>query len=223
MKGFRPTWMRYGVALLAMALAIVLRLLLNPLLGDHFPFVTLLFAVLVAAWYGGFGPALAATLTGAVASSVFLLPPRAEAVLEGFENQAGAVLYLLVGVGVAALGGSMRTAQLRAEAHATEAVQRQQQLMEEVRQRQQAEDALRHSQQRFETFMNHSPTTVYIKDEKGRYLYVNPLLERLFHLHRADWLGKTDHELFSTEWAEQYHEDDQKVMASGQMLRARSL
>lgn len=120
--GIRVAWMRssrasflrrYGCAVAGIGLATGLRLLLDPVLQDRFPFATVLFAVMVAAWHGGFGPAVTATLLGALASDHFLLSPRNSFAVEGFENQAGMVLYLGIGLGIAVLGGVMRAAQER--------------------------------------------------------------------------------------------------------------
>src|SRR5262245_9107073 len=109
---------RYGVAVLAVVLATVARLLLDPALGTGFPFATLFFAVLVTAWAAGPGPALAATALGAVAAARFLLPPRDRFAVAGFDNQAGLVLYLAVSAGIAIFGGAMHSARRRAEANA---------------------------------------------------------------------------------------------------------
>ena len=100
--------LRYGCAVVVIALATIVRLLLDAVLGDKFVFTTMFFAVMVAAWYGGFGPALAATLMGAVASGQLFLPPRGSFVIEGIDNRVGMVLYLIVGFGIALLGGAMR-------------------------------------------------------------------------------------------------------------------
>ena len=112
----RSTLLRYGGAALAVLLATAARLALDPILGDLFPFATLFLAVLVVAGYAGRGPALLATGLGAAASARFLLPPRDGLAVQGFENQAGLVLYLAVGAGIALLGGAMRAARRRAEA-----------------------------------------------------------------------------------------------------------
>ena len=62
----RQVFIRYAVALLAVIACLELRLLLNPFLGVNVPFITFFFGVMVAAWYGGFGPATtAARFTGA--------------------------------------------------------------------------------------------------------------------------------------------------------------
>src|SRR6266568_1305410 len=50
---------RYGIGLLLVAAAIVLRYALHPLLGDRFPFLLQFLATMAAARYLGMGPALA--------------------------------------------------------------------------------------------------------------------------------------------------------------------
>ncbi|HSP99333.1 MAG TPA: PAS domain S-box protein, partial [Candidatus Dormibacteraeota bacterium] len=92
---------------------------LDPMLGTRFPFATLFAAVLVSAWFGGFGPGLAASLMGAEAATWFLLDPRHRVWADDAEGQAGLVLYLAVSLGIAAIGGAMRRARRRAEAEAT--------------------------------------------------------------------------------------------------------
>jgi len=84
----------------------------------------------------------------------------------------------------------------------------------DVTKRKQAEEALRESQQIFESFMSNSPTTAYIKDEQGRYIYVNRRIEHLFNRKRADWIGKTDFDLFPVETAKQRRDNDLAVLAA---------
>src|SRR5262249_45117363 len=90
----QSTFVRYGVAAALVALAVAVRLLLDPILGDPFHFAPFFLAVLVAAGLGGFGPALLATLLGAVASAQLRFPPRDSFTVQGFEQQAGLIVYL---------------------------------------------------------------------------------------------------------------------------------
>lgn len=103
----------YGCAVVSVALATLLRLSLDPLLGVNFPFATILFAVLLTAWYAGFRAAFAAVVLGACSSAYFLLPPRGSFRLEGVDNQTGMVLYLTTSFGIALLGGALRAANER--------------------------------------------------------------------------------------------------------------
>jgi PAS domain S-box-containing protein len=105
--------LRYGCAVVSVALAIWVRLLLDPVLGDRIPFPTLLLAVLLTAWYGGTRPALAAVFLGILAADYFLIPPRGSFTLVGADQFVGLALYTAVGVGIAALGGVMQAAPLR--------------------------------------------------------------------------------------------------------------
>jgi hypothetical protein len=57
----------YPLAVVAVAIAVLLRWLLDPLMGDAFPLVTLFGAVAAAVWAGGSGPAIATAIAGYVA------------------------------------------------------------------------------------------------------------------------------------------------------------
>jgi PAS domain S-box-containing protein len=91
-------------------------------------------------------------------------------------------------------------------------------LFTNITERKQAEVALRESQALFEAFMRYLPATAYIKDEDGRYMYVNPLNERLCDRPLVDWLGKTDFELFTQAQAQQWRHHDLAALAAGEAI-----
>ena len=91
-------------------------------------------------------------------------------------------------------------------------------MLTDVSDRKRIEVALKESQQLFQSFMNHCPMMAYIKDEEGRYLYVNPVNERICNRKLADWVGKTDFDLFPPEEAEQWHDNDAITLATGKAL-----
>ncbi len=78
------------------------------------------------------------------------------------------------------------------------------------------ETALRESEERFQAFMNHSPAVAFIKDEDGRYEYVNPMMQEKFQLQPADIIGRTDFDWLPLEVARAVTEADRAVLASGQ-------
>lgn len=117
-----PLYLRYGCAVASVAVAIAARLLIDPVLGSHFPFATVFLAVLGTAWYGGFRPGLLAVLLGGVALDFFYLPPRGSIGLPSEALQISMILYLLAGLGLAVLAGSMHAAQ-QALREANEALQ----------------------------------------------------------------------------------------------------
>jgi PAS domain S-box-containing protein len=104
--------LRYGCAVGSVALATWGRLLLNPVLGTQVPFVTLLFGILLTAWYGGFRPALTAVILGIFSAHFFLILPGGDFGFTGAAKYVSLALYLGEGVGIAALGGAMEAARL---------------------------------------------------------------------------------------------------------------
>jgi diguanylate cyclase (GGDEF)-like protein/PAS domain S-box-containing protein len=70
----------------------------------------------------------------------------------------------------------------------------------------------------FKTFMDNSPALAFIKDEEGRYLYVNKLAERRFNIPAAGWLGKTDFDLWPPEIAAAMREYDLSVLQGDRVV-----
>lgn len=68
-------YLRYGLALLVAALALLLRQALDPLLGSNNPFHTLWLAVVFSAWYCGVGPAIVTTLAGMAGVAYWFMAP----------------------------------------------------------------------------------------------------------------------------------------------------
>ena len=93
--------------------------------------------------------------------------------------------------------------------------QRVKKLDEEAVKRKQAEKALWESEERFGLFMDHVPGVVFIKDLKGRYVYVNKAYELNRGCNREDCIGKTDDDLWPPEAAVRFKRSDQQVMSEG--------
>src|SRR5512145_2524799 len=94
----------YGLSMAALAAAVVLRWLLDPILGDALPFVTLFGAVAAAVWVGGYRPAVVVTVVGYLAVHYLFIPPRGVLDLGGFANVVGMVAYLSTCVFIIAFG-----------------------------------------------------------------------------------------------------------------------
>jgi K+-sensing histidine kinase KdpD len=71
----RPTrFMRYSVAVFLVLVAFALRWAIFGHLDNRVSFAFFLVAVMVAAWYGGFGPGLLAAAAGLLLADYFFLP-----------------------------------------------------------------------------------------------------------------------------------------------------
>jgi len=60
----------YGLGIAALATAVLLRWLLDPVMGDAFPLVTLFGAVAAAVWLGGYRLASAVAILGYVPAKI---------------------------------------------------------------------------------------------------------------------------------------------------------
>ena len=113
----RQTLERYGVALLACGAALGLQLLVPAVFLRQAPLLPFLLAVFVAAWAGGWGPGLLATLL----STQALLAPVLFTDEPQIASRSAALLailaFSLIGLGMSALAGRLRevAARLREE------------------------------------------------------------------------------------------------------------
>ncbi len=85
----------------------------------------------------------------------------------------------------------------------------------DLTERKRSEEALRESQAFFNSFMDNSPAVAFMKDDQGRYVYVNKPFERLFGKSLAFLRGKRSFDWLPTEFAQRTHSHDLKVLASG--------
>jgi PAS domain S-box-containing protein len=109
--------LRYGVAVLAAGLALGIKLLLDPLIPQDFPFLLIFGAVMVSAWYGGLGPGLLTMVLAGVATDLFFLRPQNSSGL----GAVPLLVFFLEGTLVCLLTEGLRRARSRAEASKAEA------------------------------------------------------------------------------------------------------
>src|SRR5580704_12630799 len=77
---------RYGVALGVTALSLLARWPLWPILGNQTPHMTFFPAVMISAYFGGFGPGLLSTVLSALAAHYFLGEERFALQLGGLHD-----------------------------------------------------------------------------------------------------------------------------------------
>jgi GAF domain-containing protein len=118
-RGEHPLAARYAVAAGALAAAAAAQYGLQLLYGGPFPLTFFPAAVLVAAWYGGFGPGLLTTLGGAVVATYSFLRPA-----QGQPGAASDVIALLLFT-LAGLLISVAVRQLRRNARSEREVRRE--------------------------------------------------------------------------------------------------
>ncbi len=110
----------YVVAVLACIIAWALRTALDPLLGQQVIYAPLLLSVAFAAWYGGLGPALLATLLGAVISWYAYLSPGHRFGPLDVDDAVQLGLYCAAAMCIGGIASALRASRARAEALALE-------------------------------------------------------------------------------------------------------
>jgi PAS domain S-box-containing protein len=98
---------RYLVACALVGAALLLRYALRPWLGANVPYLQFFPALLLAAWYGGFGPGAAATALAALAAMYLFLPPAGFAV-GGPSDVVSLGLFVATGFSIAWLYHQLR-------------------------------------------------------------------------------------------------------------------
>ncbi|MBW4655180.1 MAG: PAS domain S-box protein [Kaiparowitsia implicata GSE-PSE-MK54-09C] len=88
------------------------------------------------------------------------------------------------------------------------------------RERAQAELALRKSEERFQAFMDNSPTAVWITDYEGTLVYINKTYLQMFQIEDDSIVGKSLFELYPRAIAREFHDANLTVIAANETLSA---
>ena len=182
---------RYGLAITAIILAILLRLAVLPVNG-HYPFITLYPTTVAILYFLGTGPGLVAIVMSVVSGYYLFIPPHWSFVLE---NRGYAM------VGVYLIGAILSTVVIHVLQRYSLSLHNT--LMQ-----------LQDSENRFRSFMDSGHFLSWMKDDQGRYIYINQSYKEHFDVAPDSWLGKSDFELFPQAMAELFWSNDQKVLQS---------
>jgi PAS domain S-box-containing protein len=212
-------WRRYAIAVLAVAATASLRFVLEPVVGERLPFVTLFFAVFVAAWYGGLGPGLLATALGAFVSAFLFIGAMTR--VPGLDRIAalGMMLFVLTGLATAWMGETrlraMRLADraarqaaaeadradeereraedeaAKAEEAAAEAELAAQEAAEALERQLEAEAALRRSQMELADFFEHATIGLNWIGPDGVILRANRAQLAMLRCEASEYVGRS--------------------------------
>jgi PAS domain S-box-containing protein len=106
---------RYAVAVVAVGVAILVRLPLQPALGGAVPYLLFVPAIAATAWYAGIGPGLLSTALSAATAAYWLLPMANGWPWSGQATLLSVPLFLTVGAFISWIAESWRRAQQRLE------------------------------------------------------------------------------------------------------------
>jgi two-component system cell cycle sensor histidine kinase/response regulator CckA len=90
----------------------------------------------------------------------------------------------------------------------------------DITERKQAEEALRQSKETLQRIMDGSSAVIFAKDLEGKYIFINTLFEKLFHISNSEILGKTDYDIFPRETANAFRDVDLHAINAGSPIEA---
>jgi PAS domain S-box-containing protein len=186
----------YCVALLSVVVASILRMVLDPALGNYLPFGVLLLAVAFMAWWGGSGPALVTVITGYLATTYFFMPPRHSFAISGLSGWINILVYFAISGGLVWAAATRRAAQRRGQESGQIAVQ----LLSEL-----------------QTLYDQAPIGLCFTDVNHSYVKINKQLAAVNDRPVAEHLGHTVGEI-APELAGTLQPLLQQVIASGDSI-----
>lgn len=108
-------WLKlYLLGFIVLAVAVFVRWLLDPLMGNALPLVTVFGAVAAAVWLGGYRVAIPVTLAGYLACEYLFIEPRGSLQVTDVPNLVGFVAYLFTCALIIVFGEAARLAHHRA-------------------------------------------------------------------------------------------------------------
>ncbi|MBU6172617.1 MAG: sensor histidine kinase [Planctomycetes bacterium] len=131
---------KYIIALFSLVVATLVRMMVDPIVGEMHPFVTYIFATIFCAWYCGLGPSIMTMVLGFLLAGYFFASPRGSVAMHGVDVQVGLVLYVFLSISSIWFSELMHRANRRAEATSKQLLLHQAELEHEVLLRKSAEE-----------------------------------------------------------------------------------
>lgn len=190
----------YSLAVISVLVALLLRLLIDPWLGDQSPYVMFVVAVAVTGLYAGVRAAVFSAALGAALAYFCFVPPRYHLGFAGINDAAGFSVYLLASVAVVVL--------TRARNHAVAVAN------ESLRERITTQEKLLNAEALLKSFMDHSSACAYLRDESGQCVYANETARQVFDI-QAESQGDRTNRVANSEFRDQ----DQQVLRTHRAMQ----
>jgi PAS domain S-box-containing protein len=183
----RSTTLRaYVVAVLLVAASLLVRWMFRAWFGGNVPYLQFIPAILVAAWYGGLGPGMLATVLSVPAAMYFFLPPAGFAV-SGIPDVTSLGFFVAIGLGISWLNHKLRTAAVLSASRA----------------------------ERLDAIINTTVDGIIVIDAEGRIEAFNRGAERLFGYPESEVLGRNVSVLMPSPYHEEHDSYLQRYLATG--------
>jgi two-component system sensor kinase FixL len=185
---------RYVVALAAFAAALLFRYVFRDPLGLKVPYLQFYPAIILAAWYGGFGPGILITALSSVVAMYILLPPAGIAVTDSADQLALGV-FAATGVAISWLNDRLHVVQRAQQSAAETAIARA---------------------ERLDAILNMTVDGIIVIDAKGRIEAFNRGAQDLFGYPEDEVLGRNVSILMPSPYHEQHDSYLERYLSTGE-------
>jgi two-component system sensor kinase FixL len=214
---------RYGLAVSSVVIALSVALLLHP---DALVAPIFFLAIIITAWFGGFGPGLVAAVLTTLAITYFFLPP-----VYSLSFHLNQIPHLVVFFVSAFLVSSWSAARSRAEAllrrtrdeleikvqeRTANLSQSNEQLQTQVAERKRAEEALQKQALELRDqaqLLELAHDAILVRDLSNAIMFWNRGAERMYGWTKEEALGQITHTLLKTEFPRSLEEVEAKLRA----------
>ena len=212
-----PRLARYAVAIGSAAISAVLVEFLLPSVGNQFPFLMLYPAVICAAWYGGFGPGLLATVLTALVAAFFLFEPRFSFAIARPGDQLATLLFLVVGGLISWVGEMVLRANRQLEKYARGIANQRDISEKRAAELDRLNESLRQSEGRYRSLVNATAQIVWTTNPEGEVVEDMPMWQA--------FTRKSEEELRGWGWVDSLHPEDRERTRAvwSEAVRARSV
>jgi two-component system sensor kinase FixL len=187
-------WLTYAVAVGAVAASLLFRYALRDTLGDNTPYLQFYLAIILAAWYGGFGPGLLATVLCTLTAMYFLLPPPGLAV-SGPSDWLTLGVFVITGVVIAWLNQRIRVAEQAQHSAAATATARA---------------------ERLDAILNMTVDGIIVIDANGTIEAFNRGAQKLFGYPEAEVVGRNVSILMASPHHEEHDNYVERYLRTGE-------
>ena len=143
----------------AVALMTGVKSALEPLTWHRQPLIAFYFAVLFTAWYGGFGPSVAAILLSCLSATYWFFPPHFSISIRDPGDLFALGTFVVISAAIVGLSEATRAARRLS--------------MREAADREDAERGVKDSEERFQQLFNTMPQIVWAAEPEGSVVYFN--------------------------------------------------
>lgn len=191
----------YGTALATVLVILLIRLALDPLLGERSPLAMFTISVVVSAWIGGLGPGILALVCGSVVGVFFFVAPRSSFGVVSADEAVNILLFWSSNAAVLFVTHRLAAARRSQESIAAEL---------RIRERES-----RRSGDLLQTVIDGTPDPIYVKDRSGAFVMANRRTAGIFGTTPEMLVGRRDADFLPEHLALAVEAMDRDVMLTG--------